>query len=178
MRTSILLFPVAISIIGCGPGPDPELAASCEDRPPAEMLVGTGEDEFEPVNQTIVVQAGPAGQGAGSYHIWFGLRCRNLGPHLVGQLSVTDVATGQLLTQDGFRLAVDLEYQPDQHADEVAGVRGYLLAGYPDGSDDPTAIGGSSLLGRQIKMKASVEDACKRHMESEVTATVSGYHQL
>src|SRR3954470_6633861 len=123
LRSLLLLPPL---LLGCGPGPDPSLAAACGARKPAEVIIGTGEEEFTALGQSVEVQVGPAGQGAGSFHIWFALRCRNMGPNVLAAIGVDDVMTGQLLSPTSLREAVTLQYNPAEHADEVFGIRGFL----------------------------------------------------
>ena len=62
MRASFFLLASAMLLVGCGPGADPALGA-CAARKPAQMTLGTGQDKFEPLQGSIVVQIGPAGQG-------------------------------------------------------------------------------------------------------------------
>src|SRR5262245_56500222 len=108
MRASYILLALVTLVVACDPGPDPALGP-CNTRKPASCILGTGEAQFEPINGSIAVQIGPAGQGAGSYHIWFALRCKNTGPHVITEIGVDDVLTGQRIAPHLWE-ALDLEY--------------------------------------------------------------------
>lgn len=168
MRASFFLVASAALLVGCGPGADPALGP-CAARKPAELYLGTGADRFEPIRDTIEVQLGPPGQGGGSMHIWFAMRCRNMGPHVVAEIGVDDLTTGDLLTPISLREAIDLEYNPDQQADEVYGIRGFL-----EGFSDIPAV----KTGDMVKLWVKMDDDCKAHEEAEAVTTVSGFHQL
>lgn len=161
MRTSFLaLLSLATLALGCGPGPDPNLVA-CDLRKPGEVLLGTGEDEFERItSQGVWINSG----SQGGQHIWLALSCKNLGPRVTAFFKITDVETGLEITEHGLATAVDLEYD-GKGSDLAAGIYGYLAR---DRSNGVGGSGGegpmlpSDLSGRQIKIEADVADGCKK----------------
>ena len=169
---ALALFPIAALLLaGCGPRSDPALEAACADRAPPTVLVGTGTDHFEPITDAgVAVQEGPQG----GYHIWIGLRCQNLGPHVDARYGVIDVATGADLSLVGLRGALDLTYDESVQADEISGLYGYLLD-TPPGGDPP---GPTDLLGREVELWAKVSDQCGKPAESRVETVVTSYNRL
>lgn len=171
MRSPCVLVASAAILAGCqGESGDPALGP-CADRAPAIAVVGTGKDRFEPIGQTVPVQIGPPGQGIAGFHIWYGLRCQNLGPHILAEIGVDDVETGALLTPLGLREAIDLAYDEVERADEVYGIRAFLVTPAADaGGIDP-----SMLTGRKVRLWVKAEDTCQSGIEADVTATVDSY---
>jgi hypothetical protein len=171
MRPLLSLSAAALLLAGCGPGGDPALEAPCGERAPGVVLVGTGTDSFEPIPASGVdIQEGPQG----GYHIWIGLRCQNLGPHVEARYGVTDLQTGQSLSLIGLRQAIDLTYDEAANADEVSNLYGYL-SDTPPGSDPPPP---TDLLFRKIQLWAKVNDQCGTPAESKVDTVVRGYNRL
>jgi hypothetical protein len=169
MRTSFLaLLFLAAPALGCGPGPDPNLV-ECGLRKPGEVVLGTGEDEFEPVtSQGVGINSG----SQGGQHIWLALSCKNLGPRVTAFFKITDVETGLELSEHGLASAVDLEYD-GKGSDLAAGIYGYLALGLVTRDDEPGSGGGgggggegpklpSDLGGRRIKIEVDVADECKK----------------
>lgn len=182
MRTSFLALIIATLALGCGPGSDPNLG-ECSTRKPGAVLLGTGEEEFEPVPSSGVrLNSG----SQGGQHIWLGLSCKNLGPRVTAFFKITDVETGLEITRHGLAQAIDLEYDGDE-SDLAYGLYGYLeleqITDYPGeggGSGGAGGTGGEGpklpvdLSGRKIKMEVDVSDACKKPaIHAEVITVIS-----
>jgi len=168
MRAPPGLLALTTLLAACDPLTDPALGP-CGTRKPAAFILGTGEEKFEPIHDTIEVQIGPPGQAGGGSHIWFAMRCWNMGPHVVAEFGVNHLPSGALLTPPSLRQAIDLEYNEAERADEVYGIRGFLAM-------DPFTD--MLFTSHQVKLWVKMDDECKVHKEAEAVATVSGFHQL
>jgi hypothetical protein len=182
MRFPFFLLPLAAVALGCSHGPDPNLVA-CPARKPGAVIIGTGEDGFEPITSEGV----PVNHGSqGGSHIWLGVSCKNLGPKVIVHFTITDVATGIVISQP-LTEALTLEYDGDG-SDLASGVFGYIgdsFGGFSDFRADAGADGGSGgassgsplpsdLSGRTIKIEAEVVDDCKKpQIHAEVTTVIS-----
>lgn len=181
MRASFFLaLTLAAFALGCGPGPDPNLG-ECSTRKPGAVILGTGEEEFEPVpSDGVWLNSG----SQGGQHIWLALSCKNLGPRVVAFFKITDVETGLEITRHGLAQAIDLEYDGDG-SDLAYGLYGYLeleqITDYPgEGSGGAGGSGGEgpklpvNLSGRKIKMEVDVRDDCKKPaIHAEVLTVIS-----
>lgn len=188
MRSFFFLFSLATLAFGCGPGVNPALG-DCRVRKEGAVLLGTGEDEFEPISSAGVrIRYG----NQGGQHIWLGLSCKNLGPRVAAHFKITDVATGIEITTHGLAQAVDLEYD-GEGSDLGYGIYGYLDLGNPwsedlsggtggagSGGSSSTSTGGAvpllpgDLTGRTITIEADVSDDCKKPaVHAEVTTVIS-----
>jgi hypothetical protein len=138
------------------PDADMALAAPCAARAKGQVEIGTGADAFAELSGSVDVAIGPQNGG----HVWFALRCRNLGPRVEVSLGVRDLATGMSLSEPGLRVTEDLVYDPEAGADEIAGLHGYLNDFFevpgPDGPGAPggTTLGVLELGGREIALWA------------------------
>ncbi len=169
MRTSFLaVLLLATLALGCGPGADPNLV-ECGLRKPGEVLLGTGEDEFEPVtSQGVWINSG----SQGGQHIWLALSCKNLGPRVTAFFKITDVETGLEISQHGLASAVDLEYD-GKGSDLAAGIYGYLALGLVTG-DDPRGSGGAGGSGGEgPKLPATSAAARSRSRSTSPTSARS-----
>lgn len=168
----LLLLPLAALLLpACGPGADPALSVDCAERAPGTVVVGTGQESFEAIGDSgVEVQEGPQG----GYHIWIGLRCQNLGPRVTAKFGVRDLPTGQDLSFTGLQQSVELVYDEAAHADEIAGIYGYL-ADTPPGGDPP---GPTDLQGRKIELWAEVIDQCGEPVTAKTDTVVKGYNRL
>lgn len=138
----LLLALLAPAAAGCG-GDD--------DRP---FQVGSGEDEFEDVDEGEVdIETG----GQGGYHIWISIRCSECAPTGVVRFGVTDVETGALVTAEGLTQAVDMVTEDEWR--QAAGMRAFL------------AYDGSELDGREVRLWAELDDDAGRTWKDEVVAT-------
>ena len=175
MRTSFLaLLLLATLALGCGPGRDPNLV-ECGLRKPGEVLLGTGEDEFEPVTtQGVWINSG----SQGGQHIWLALSCKNLGPRVTAFFKITDVETGLELSEHGLASAIDLEYD-GEGSDLAAGIYGYLALDQVTGGGEGGSGGEGpklpyDLSGRRIKIQVDVADECKKPaIHAELTTVIS-----
>ena len=173
MRFSFVFLLSSILLGGCGPGIDPNLEKPCDQRGPAAVTVGTGEEEFQPISASGVrVNYGDQG---GS-HIWIGLSCKNLGPKAILSYGVRDVETGQDLDEGSLKEVVELVYDEASGTDRAGGIYGYLRQGYygegppPDDFVDPSELGGRAVL-----LWADVTDECHDEpVHGEAEATVAG----
>lgn len=156
---------------------DPALSAPCAERAPGEVEIGTGAEVFAEISESVEVQIGPQNGG----HVWFALRCRNLGPRVRVALGVRDLATDMSLSEPGLRVTEDLVYDPRARADEIAGLHGYLNDFFevpgPAGPGAPggTTLGVRELTGRAIALWVKVEDACGARAAAEERALIRGY---
>ena len=167
MRDLLFFLPLFALLAGCEPGEDPNLEEDCSRREPGEVIIGTGQHEFKPIDQKVNITFGPQG-GA---HVWFSLRCRNIGPFAVVFPSIRDVATGTLLSQPGIKAGVHLIYNAAEEADEVAGIYGYLGNIFlPE--DGSLAFTISDLPGRKAVLAADVQDHCKASSRGEIEVTL------
>lgn len=169
MRRLFFLLPLFALTAGCEPGEDPNLYEDCSKRKPAEVIVGTGQYAFEPIDHEVELTFGPQG-GA---HIWFSLRTRNIGPFAVVHLGIRDVETGMTLSQAGIKAGAHLLYNAAEEADEVSGLYGYLNDFFlPE--DGAEVLRVSDLPGRKAALWANVDDHCKAGGKGEVEATIRG----
>lgn len=165
--------------LGCGPGPNPNLGA-CSTRKPGAVILGTGQDEFEPIrSEGVWISSG----SQGGQHIWLALSCKNLGPRVTAFFKITDVETGIEITEHGLAQAIDLEYDGES-SDLAYGIFGFLALDrvYEEqsGSGGAGGSGGEGpklpreLSGRKIKMEVDVTDGCKKPaIHAEVLTVIS-----
>lgn len=161
------LFALFALLAGCEPGEDPNLVEDCSKRKPAEVIIGTGQYAFKPIDEKVNITFGPQG-GA---HVWFSLRCRNIGPFAVVFPSIRDVTTGTLLSQPGIKAGVHLIYNAAEEADEAAGIYGYLNNVFVPEDGSPT-FSLSDLPGRKVVLAADVQDHCKASSKGELEVTL------
>jgi hypothetical protein len=70
------------------PAEDPCLAN------PIEFEIGTGEDDFTPLTDGMVIEMERGGQVPPGYHIWGGIRANNVPQFVTVAYTLTDVPTG------------------------------------------------------------------------------------
>lgn len=151
MSWKYLFFVLTLPLVGCTPK-DPVWEMPCEDRPAREVIPGTGEDQFVPLDQgPIPIEYGDQG---GS-HLWFSVRLRGFGPDAAIQLAVIDADDPAVVYSGPLLRAAKLEYNPNVERSEARGLFA-LLEAYDDARMKPRP----SPAGKKVLFMADVTDEC------------------
>lgn len=147
----LLLLPFGLMAFGCSE-PDPVWALPCDQRPEREVIPGTGEDSFRPVENKSVA---PTSGSQGGSHIWFSVRLRGFGPEASVRFGIFDAEDSSIVYSGPNAEHVELSYNSQQDASEAAGMFAFL-SDYDYENDRPAP----SPRGQSVIFWADVSDQC------------------
>lgn len=157
-----LALAMVLAALGCGaeePEAGGDAVIDCAERPRGEVMVGSGEHAFTPADEGVRITAGPQG----GYHIWIGLRCRDLGPQITVYYGVLRGGSDERLSPFGLKRSLELS-----PAGEAAGLYAYLNSG----------LDTDALVGEAVTLWAEVTDACNETpARAEAEAEILGYSE-
>ena len=136
------------------------LASGCEtyDGPPVFEL-GTGEDEFEPVEDGATLRLASGSQGG--RHVWVAGRVLGTEDEITLVYEIVDAETGEPVVAKT-RRQVDLD---DDANDEFSGITAQVPDPYEFGPSEPAP---PDPVGREHLLRATVEDRAGVELSDEL----------